>query len=358
MRVPRPAARTIAVVGMTLRVAGSRASCQRLRDHASCRSETRLACPVPAPCCSTSTAPWSISVPDLAASLARLFAARGLAPLPQAAVAAMVGDGVRVLLARAFAARGGAPDERDLADYMDDYGAHLADATRPYPGAAATLTRLRAAGWRVAVCTNKPEALARGVLAATGLMKLIDAIGGGDSFPVRKPDPEHLRATLARAGGDAAQAVMVGGSPQRHRRGPRRRRDGDLRRLGLWPAGHGRGCGRDRAGFRRPGGDRGAAAAVAPAISRTGTPTAPCRPVARHRHAARHPRRPPRPRPSAGSGAPPPDGRRARTARLPTRAAGRRARSGSGAVAAATSQSSKAARLGIARPLNSSRRLW
>ena len=150
------------------------------------------------------------SVPDLAASLARLFAARGLAPLPPADVAPMVGDGVRVLLARAFAARGGAPEERDLADYMEDYGAHLADATRPYPGAPAALTRLRAAGWRIAVCTNKPEALARGVLAQTGLAALIDAIGGGDSFPVRKPDPEHLRATLARAGGEAARAVMAG----------------------------------------------------------------------------------------------------------------------------------------------------
>ncbi len=150
------------------------------------------------------------SVPDLAASLARLFAARGLAPLPPVEVAAMVGDGVRKLLDRAFAARGGAPDERDLGDYMADYGAHLADATRPYPGAAAALGGLRAAGWRLAVCTNKPEAMARGVLTATGLMPLIDAVGGGDSFPVRKPDPEHLRATLSRAGGEAARAVMAG----------------------------------------------------------------------------------------------------------------------------------------------------
>lgn len=150
------------------------------------------------------------SVPDLAASLERLFTARGLAPLARDEVAGMVGDGVRMLLARAFAARGGAAEERDIAAYMADYGAHLADATRPYPGAAAALGRLRAQGWRLAVCTNKPEALARGVLAATGLAPLIDAVGGGDSFAVRKPDPEHLRATLARAGGATAGAVMAG----------------------------------------------------------------------------------------------------------------------------------------------------
>lgn len=150
------------------------------------------------------------SVPDLAAALNRLMVARGLAPFALPEVARMVGDGVRALLERAFTARGGTPDARDLADFMADYAAHLADATHPYPGAAAALDRLGAAGWQIAVCTNKPEALARGVLAATGLLPAIAAIGGGDSFAVRKPDPGHLLATLARAGGDPARAVMAG----------------------------------------------------------------------------------------------------------------------------------------------------
>ena len=57
---------------------------------------------------------------------------------------------------------------------------------------------LAAAGWRLAVCTNKPEAAARALLAALGLARLFAAIGGGDSFPARKPDPAHLLATLPR----------------------------------------------------------------------------------------------------------------------------------------------------------------
>ena len=150
------------------------------------------------------------SVPDLAASLNRLMASRGQPPFAQDAVALMVGDGVRVLLERAFAARGGAVESCDVAAFMADYGAHLADATRPFPGAAEAIATLRTDGWRIAVCSNKPEALARGVLEGTGLAALIDAVGGGDSFPVRKPDPWHLVATLARAGGAAERAVMVG----------------------------------------------------------------------------------------------------------------------------------------------------
>src|SRR5678816_2803347 len=36
------------------------------------------------------------------------------------------------------------------------------------------------------------------------------AVGGGDSFPVRKPDPAHLLATLEAAGGLPSRAVMAG----------------------------------------------------------------------------------------------------------------------------------------------------
>jgi phosphoglycolate phosphatase len=150
------------------------------------------------------------SAPDLAAAVNRLMAARGLAPFSLAEVTAMVGDGVQALLDRAFAARGGRCDAAALAAYSADYGANFAVATRPYPGAEAALARLSGDGWRLAVCTNKPEAMARDVLAATGLAGYVAAVGGGDSFPVRKPDPAHLLATLAAAGADAAHAAMLG----------------------------------------------------------------------------------------------------------------------------------------------------
>ncbi len=42
------------------------------------------------------------------------------------------------------------------------------------------------------------------------MRRFFAAIGGGDSFPVRKPDPAHLLATLAAAGADAGHAVMAG----------------------------------------------------------------------------------------------------------------------------------------------------
>lgn len=150
------------------------------------------------------------SVPDLAASLNRVMVERGLGVFSAAEVTAMVGDGARVLVRRALKARGLGEDEAVLAAFLDDYGANAAVATCPYPDVPETLQALRAAGWRLAVCTNKPIAPARDLLAALGMAELFAAVGGGDSYPIRKPDPGHLLATLAEAGGDPARAVMVG----------------------------------------------------------------------------------------------------------------------------------------------------
>jgi phosphoglycolate phosphatase len=150
------------------------------------------------------------SVPDLAAVLNRLMAARGLAGFSHPETAAMVGDGVAKLVERAFAARGRTPDAGAVAEFSADYLLHSAVETRPYPGVADGLHALADEGWNLAVCTNKPERAARALLAALGLAEWFAAIGGGDSFPVRKPDPAHLLATLKAAGGDPAHAVMAG----------------------------------------------------------------------------------------------------------------------------------------------------
>jgi phosphoglycolate phosphatase len=150
------------------------------------------------------------SVPDLAAALNRLLAARGLAALSHRETAAMVGDGVAKLVERAFAARGRTPDARAVAEFSADYLAHAAVRTRPYPGVAEGLRALSDEGWRLAVCTNKPERAARALLSALNLAPLFAAIGGGDSFPVRKPEPAHLLATLQAAGGEPTHAVMAG----------------------------------------------------------------------------------------------------------------------------------------------------
>jgi phosphoglycolate phosphatase len=150
------------------------------------------------------------SVPDLLASANRVMAARGLAPFVLDEVTPLVGDGAGVLVRRLLALRGQQAGPADLQDFVRDYMGHVADATVPYPGVLQTLETLGAAGWRMAVCTNKPEAPARAVLDALGLSRFFGTVAGGDTYPVRKPDPAHLLNTIRDAGGDPARAVMVG----------------------------------------------------------------------------------------------------------------------------------------------------
>jgi len=150
------------------------------------------------------------SVPDIAASVNRMLAARGHAPLANPAVASMVGDGLNPLIERVFKAVGGTPDDAAAHDYLSDYEANVCVDTRLFAGMPEALAALRAAGFRLAVCTNKPENAARLLLDALGVAGEFDAVGGGDSFGFHKPDPRHLAATVDAAGSSATRAVMVG----------------------------------------------------------------------------------------------------------------------------------------------------
>jgi len=148
------------------------------------------------------------SLPDIATAVNRVLAWRGLEALPPMQIEGMIGDGAKVLLDRALNARGEVAAAADMDVFMDWYTVHGADETRPYPGMVEALAALRRAGHRLGVCTNKPAAAAREILASLGLDGYFDAVTGGDSTPYRKPDPRHLAATLAALG--ATEAVMVG----------------------------------------------------------------------------------------------------------------------------------------------------
>jgi phosphoglycolate phosphatase len=150
------------------------------------------------------------SAPDLHAALDRLMAGRGLPGFARAEVVAMIGDGAKVLVERALAARGLPFDQPALEIFLEDYGANAVVETAPFAGIREVVAELVRDGWRLAVCTNKPVSPAITLLRELGLAEHFAAIGGGDSYPTRKPDPAHLLATLRDAGGRAEDAVMIG----------------------------------------------------------------------------------------------------------------------------------------------------
>ncbi|MEH6563878.1 MAG: phosphoglycolate phosphatase [Halopseudomonas sp.] len=157
------------------------------------------------------------SVPDLAAAVDQMLAARGRAPAGIERVRNWVGNGAAVLVRRALAGDlqhegvGDAEAEQALADFLRCYsGAH--ERTELYPGAAELLSALRTEGVKLALVTNKPERFLPGLLAEKGLAGSFDWLVGGDTLAVQKPDPAALHWVLQQAGVTAAQALFVGDS--------------------------------------------------------------------------------------------------------------------------------------------------
>ena len=156
------------------------------------------------------------TAPDLVDTLNAVFAREGLPPVPYDTARNLIGGGARKMIARGVEAAGRplapAELERLFADFIAHYTEHLADRSRPFPGASEALDLLAGRGFRFAICTNKTERLSVLLLKKLALFDRFAAICGQDTFGIQKPDPEVLRRTIAAAGGSPRHAIMIGDS--------------------------------------------------------------------------------------------------------------------------------------------------
>ncbi|MCB2116290.1 MAG: phosphoglycolate phosphatase [Rhodobacteraceae bacterium] len=151
------------------------------------------------------------SAPDIHAAVALTLGEEGRAPLSPETILSFVGNGLPHLVGLVIGAAGLDPARHaDLtARTLAHYNAVSGQRTVPYPGVAAALAALAAAGHALGICTNKPEAPARHILAFLGLGPF-DVVVGGDSLAARKPDPAPLHAALAALA--PGPAIFVGDS--------------------------------------------------------------------------------------------------------------------------------------------------
>ena len=198
IRVPMPAARMMAATGRAVvMVAASRTEMLKLplltgrrpaMLHPSPRSPLTSSP-------SISTAPSPIPRADLAAALNHALVRLGRRAVPEDEVRHLVGHGARALLRRGLAVTGEASEalvETGFPIFIDYYRDHICVGTRPYEGLEAALDRLAARGVRLALCTNKAEDADLALLDALGWHGRFDSVVGGDTLPVRKPDPAPL----------------------------------------------------------------------------------------------------------------------------------------------------------------------
>jgi phosphoglycolate phosphatase len=158
------------------------------------------------------------SAPDLVGALNLVLAEEGEAPVDFDSGLRLIGHGGRIMVVNGFAARGidltAAPDrlERLASRFVAVYETRIAAETRPFPNVEATLARFVEADWRLGVCTNKSERLARLLLDQLDLSRLFHVITGADTFGIGKPDARPVLESIAAAGGDPSRAVLVGDS--------------------------------------------------------------------------------------------------------------------------------------------------
>jgi phosphoglycolate phosphatase len=149
---------------------------------------------------------------DLASSVNHVLRTMGLPEQARETLYGYVGGGARVLVERALGPARGARVEEGVALFMDYYGAHLLDATVPYPGMVELLDALAARGVALSVLTNKPLGLSRAILDGLALTPRFVGVIGGDSLPVRKPDPAGLDHLRGLSGTPRERTLLVGDS--------------------------------------------------------------------------------------------------------------------------------------------------
>lgn len=149
---------------------------------------------------------------DLAAAVNHALRLAGRLPVPAAEVRALIGGGGRTMLKRALELTGGVPQDHFAALHdalISHYQANIAVHTRLFSGGEAMLDGLAARGVRLAVVSNKLEALTRQVLDELDLSKRFFTIMGGDSLGKgrAKPAPDLIHAMIERGGGGRAAYV-------------------------------------------------------------------------------------------------------------------------------------------------------
>jgi phosphoglycolate phosphatase len=153
------------------------------------------------------------TAPDLIAALNHSLEALGRPAVEPMLVRPLAGHGARALLDAGLTLSGDAPEEliaRAIPIFLEHYADNICTFSAPYPGLEVALEELRIEGFRLAICTNKPEGLANHLVDALGWADVFDAIVGGDTLPVRKPDPLPLLTAITQAKG--AKAIYVGDS--------------------------------------------------------------------------------------------------------------------------------------------------
>ena len=159
------------------------------------------------------------SAPDLALAVNHMLVTLDRDMFPEDIIDGWVGNGALMLVQRALSGKRTVDDSLDdamvqnaLDIFLKYYAKNLCNETIPYPHVKTTLNTLKKKGYRLSIVTNKPFAFVEPILEGLGMNGLFELILGGDSLPLKKPDPAPLLHVGEKLGVSVKTCVMVGDS--------------------------------------------------------------------------------------------------------------------------------------------------
>ncbi|WP_299218905.1 phosphoglycolate phosphatase [uncultured Psychrobacter sp.] len=160
------------------------------------------------------------SVPDLADATNAMLTTLGKETYSLDTIRNWVGNGSRMLVERALVGKIEVLEgeltieEADHAEqvFFEAYNNISGSKTVAYPDVDSGLKKLKAAGYTLALVTNKPIRFVPKILQTFGWQDLFSAVLGGDSLSLKKPDPAPLLHVCEALDATPDQAVMIGDS--------------------------------------------------------------------------------------------------------------------------------------------------
>ncbi len=150
------------------------------------------------------------SAPDMLATVNRMRATRGQAPMPLSDLRPHVSRGSRAMSAAAFPELGGEVSADLIREFLEIYETELGRSSVLFDGVAELLDAIESDGARWGIITNKPEYLARQIMPQLGWESRSAILLGGDSLPERKPHPLQLLHAAEVLGVAISDCVYVG----------------------------------------------------------------------------------------------------------------------------------------------------